>query len=122
MLASLTSSNLYTSAEITGTSWIQVQSFSNVAGFSWIVNTTMYSHITEDTQGNMIWRTNISSNTQLPCKLSYLGYVDCSNRNAINNKMLVFSENGTADTVLNATSFSGFGINTSTMRYQVPNS
>jgi len=36
--------------------------------------------------------------------------------------MLVLFENGTADAVLNATSFSGFGVNTSTMRYQVPNS
>ena len=34
--------------------------------------------------------------------------------------MLVLSEYGTSDTTLNATNFSGLGINTSTLRYQVP--
>ena len=42
------------------------------------------------------------------------------NNNAANNKMLVLYEQAITDTPSTATNFFGFGINTNTLRYQVP--
>lgn len=132
MMGTLTSAGNYSTSNITATGNLYIQSasspsgifvtntISGISGIYLITNTTMQSRISQDPTGNVVWRVNMSVNSQLPFRLSSLGFVDISNGNKTNNKMLVLSEYGASDLTLNATNFSGLGINASTLRYQVP--
>jgi hypothetical protein len=65
--------------------------------------------------------TNVGIGTKTPGqKLEVNGSVRVGNNNA-NNKLLALWDGGTADAVATACNFSGFGINTSALRYQVAN-
>jgi hypothetical protein len=80
----------------------------------------MNSRISQDPYGNVNFNVNISNTSILPISLYTNGVVNVNGSNASNNKILVIYEQGPSDTPSTATNFFGLGVNTNTLRYQVP--
>ena len=93
---------------------------SGTASLFFSTNGTNNSRLYQDTNGNVNLSVNISNTSVLPISIYPNGVVNCNGGNASNNKQLVVYEMASSDAPSTATNFFGFGINSNTLRYQVP--
>jgi hypothetical protein len=82
-------------------------------------NTNVGSRISQNSNGNLNFSVNVSGTSSMPLSLYSNGVCQIGG-NTVGNKALVLYEQGASDTPSTATNFFGLGINTNTLRYQVP--